>query len=94
VHRKSIACQDTPVSKSGRDPVESYLVNTGLFFQPFCGNKRNWIFRNLEFSGKILEFSEKFLEFSKKILEFYGKTLSLQKIDDNHFQYFEGECGF
>ena len=70
------------------------MNKAGLFFQPFCGNKRNWIFRNLEFSGKILEFSEKFLELSKKILEFYGKTLSLQKIDDNHFQYFEGECGF
>jgi len=46
-----------------------------LFFQPFCGNERNWIFRNLEFSGKFLEFSEKILEFSRQILEFWAKGL-------------------
>ena len=45
------------------------------FFQPFGGNERNWIFRNLEFSEKILEFREKFLEFSRKILEFREKWL-------------------
>ena len=32
-----------------------------LFFQPFGGNDRNWIVRNLEFSEKFLEFSQKFL---------------------------------
>ena len=48
-----------------------------LFFQPFCGNERNWIFRNLEFSGKFLEFRQKILEFSRKILEFGKKWLGL-----------------
>ena len=33
--------------------------------QPFGGNARNWIFRNLEFSKIFLEFSQKILEFSK-----------------------------
>ena len=46
-----------------------------FFFQPFCGNERNWIFRNLEFSGKFLEFRQKILEFSRKILKFGGKWL-------------------
>ena len=46
------------------------IFKTALFFQPFCGNERNWIFRNLEFSGKFLEFRQKILEFSRKILEF------------------------
>ena len=49
-----------------------------LFFQPFCGNERNWIFRNLERSGKFLEFRQKILEFSRKILEFGGKWLGLK----------------
>ena len=48
------------------------------FFQPFCGNERNWIFRNLEFSGKFLEFRQKILEFSRKILEFGGKWLGFK----------------
>ena len=47
------------------------------FFQPFGGNERNWIFRNLEFRGKILEFSEKIIEFRDKILEFREKLLIL-----------------
>ena len=51
--------------------------SSALFFQPFCGNERNWIFRNLEFREKILEFSEKILEFSRKILEFREKLLLL-----------------
>ena len=37
-------------------PVVEY-VRLSLFFQPFCGNEHNWIFRNLEFREKILEFS-------------------------------------
>ena len=49
------------------------------FFQPFSGNKRNWIFRNLEFSEKILEFSKKILEFREKILEFSRKNLELRE---------------
>ena len=51
----------------------------GLFFQPFCGNKRNWIFRNLEFREKILEFSKKILEFREKILEFSRKILEFKE---------------
>ena len=43
------------------------------FFQPFGGNERNWIFRNLELSEKFLEFSENFLEFNRKILDFREK---------------------
>ena len=50
-----------------------------LVFQPFGGNERNWIFRNLEFSEKILEFREKFLEFSRKILEFSRKILEFRE---------------
>ena len=50
-------------------------VTAALFFQPFCGNDRKWIFRNLEFSRKFLEFRQKILEFSRKILEFGGKWL-------------------
>ena len=46
------------------------LKSRAAFFQPFGGNDRNWIFRNLEFSEKFLEFSKKILEFSGKILEF------------------------
>ena len=49
------------------------------FFQPFCGNERNWIFRNLEFREKILEFSKKILEFREKILEFSRKNLELRE---------------
>ena len=52
--------------------------SSALFFQPFCGNERNWIFRNLEFSGKFLEFRQKFLEFSRTILEFEGKWLGFK----------------
>ena len=50
-----------------------------LFFQPFCGNERNWIFRNLEFREKILEFSEKIIEFREKILEFSRKILEFRE---------------
>ena len=52
---------------------------SAFFFQPFGGNKRNWIFRNLEFSQKILEFREKFLEFSRKNLEFSRKILEFRE---------------
>ena len=53
--------------------------NAAFFFQPFCGNKRNWIFRNLEFSEKFLEFSQKILEFSEKFLEFNRKILEFRE---------------
>ena len=49
------------------------------FFQPFGGNDRNWIFRNLEFSWKFLEFSQKILEFSEKFLEFDRKNLKFSE---------------
>ena len=39
-------------------PKQVVLLGSA-FFQPFCGNERNWIFRNLEFKEKILEFSKK-----------------------------------
>ena len=39
------------------------LVSTFLYILHFGGNVRNWIFRNLEFSGKFLEFSRKILGF-------------------------------
>ena len=55
------------------------MNKTALFFQPFCGNERNWIFRNLEFREKILEFSEKILEFREKILEFSRKNLEFRE---------------
>ena len=35
------------------------------FFQPFDGNHRNWIFRNLEFTWKFLEFRQKILSLAK-----------------------------
>ena len=59
----------------------SYInkVKTAFFFQPFCGNDRNWIFRNLEFSEKFLEFSQKILEFSEKFLEFNRKILEFRE---------------
>ena len=31
-----------------------YWLMPAFFFLPICGNKRNWIFRNLEFREKIL----------------------------------------
>ena len=49
------------------------------FFQPFGGNERNWIFRNLEFSKKFLEFSQKILEFSEKFLELIRKILEFRE---------------
>ena len=55
------------------------LRTAALFFQPFCGNECNWIFRNLEFKEKILEFSEKILEFSRKFLEFRQKILEFSR---------------
>ena len=64
---------------------KSSTFRAGLFFQPFCGNNRNWIFRNLEFSGKILEFSEKFLEFSKKNLRVLWENL---EFTENWWQSF------
>ena len=45
----------------------TFAPSSALFFQPFCGNDRNWIFRNLEFREKFLEFSEKILQFREKI---------------------------
>jgi len=56
----------------------SMMNKAALFFQPFCGNERNWIFQNLEFSEKFLEFRQKILEFSRKILEFGGKWLGFK----------------
>ena len=50
-----------------------------FFIQPFCGNERNWIFRNLEFSREFLEFSEKILEFREKFLEFSRKILEFRE---------------
>ena len=44
--------------------------STGLFFQPLCGNTGEWIFRNLEFSRKLLEFSQKTPWVKPTILEF------------------------
>ena len=53
-----------------------------LVFQPFCGNERNWISRNLELSGKFLEFRQKILECSRKIIEFGGKWLGFKLKND------------
>ena len=61
--------------KNGLWPADFSIMQP--FFQPFGGNERNWIFRNLEFSKKFLEFSQKFLEFSEKFLEFSEKLLYL-----------------
>ena len=55
------------------------VVNPAFFFQPFGGNERNWIFRNLEFSKKFLEFSQKILEFSEKFLELIRKILEFRE---------------
>ena len=67
--------------KSETKITYTWILRTyvSLFFQPFCGNKRNWIFRNLEFREKNLEFSEKILEFRDKILEFSRKILEFRE---------------
>ena len=83
---QKISRTNTPKIRVGRKITAYILFSTIIaykyqlrvlqpFFQPFCGNERNWIFRNLEFREKILEFSEKILEFSRKILEFREKLL-------------------
>ena len=53
--------------KGERENKTMLCLQYAAFFQPICGNERNWIFRNLEFSEKILEFSEKILQFREKI---------------------------
>ena len=87
---QKISRTNTPKIRVGRKITAYILFSTIIaykyqlrvlqpFFQPLCGNERNWIFRNLEFRGKILEFSEKSLSLEKKSLSLAEKFLSLGK---------------
>ena len=73
------ADQKLVTTTTGKTRIYKLVDRPAFFFQPFCGNKRNWIFRHLEFREKILEFSEKSLSLEEKILEFSRKILEFRE---------------